>query len=392
MPSDLVTQRQLDLSPWASSLEQIREFSQQLRGNDIGRSSVLVTGRRSTGATVFVRSLINMKLTQRHGSGKLLYPEVLLIDLDHELPEVAPLGTLSLALIKEPLIGPTTSQSKAALTILKLHFIGSLGSSAPPDLLAQATSDLAQIAQEYSQDTPIIIRVPMWMSSKEYDSFRSLWRALRLTQIVSTELGTSSALDDLAASDDIPLLSISSLALDNRSSTADEQKLRLRSYFHGHGFGNDIQKLGITSFTPSSSSRHVVSFDGPEISISATWLLDPLVSFDDTVDALLEGVGAIVAFSKDYFDDNLKAQIRIVEGSLPRLALSRIEAIKPSVSQCLGLAYVAEIQTDALEMVLYSPIPSTILRHNDDRVLVLVLPGRRQAPFLGSDWIARNKT
>ncbi len=386
MQPDLVAQRELDISPWYPILNQVCESTGTIVPSQTGR--ILVTGKRSTGTSTFVRCLINRLLTARLGEGASAEPEVLLVDLDPEAPETTPPGLVAIARIKEPLLGPAFTHPSTASEVVKIQFLGNRGVGLRNGHLAEAACDLLRDSVDDIQRVPVVIRMPAWIANIGNGAFDRIWNALKITQVVQVEGSTGSTIEALANDENIPLRTLTPIAFESRTSAFDDRDLRLRSYFRSSRPGIEPSPWHDVPLTANQSARYTLSFTQPASTIGAVLLLDPTIDPEDTFDAMLGSICAIMALSTDFFEQNLRAQIWTAENGLPRLMTSTMDSIPATVSTCLGLAYLAEMQTEPLELVIYTPVSSAHLQKVNDRTLLLVNAGRRQNGYWGSDWIA----
>ena len=384
MQPEIAAQRELNVSSWSPMLGQI---CKPVFGDPPPRRPrILVTGKRSTGTSTFVRCLINSFLTARGSAEGPAPGEVLSLDLDSDISEVTPPGLMAIAHIKEPLLGPPFTHSQTAIEIVKTHFVENHGAGLPRSHIADAVCDLAQAVQEYGRDLPMVIHMPSWVADADDNTFVRIWEALKATQVVYLGDLSNSTLSALANRYSVPLRSVPTAYFDTRLAGTDEKDLRVQSYFHRPR--HDSLSLWCDApLTAMSGSRHSLRFS-PEGTINAVLLLDPLVDLEDTLDAMLGSICAVVAMTVDNFEQNLKAKVRTEQNGLPRLMTSTMASIPATLSECLGLAYVAEIDTELPELVIYTPILSAQLQKSTDTVLILVHTGKRQHRSLGTEWIA----
>ena len=380
MQPNLALQYELNISTWRALLAEIGEPRKL-------RPRILVTGKRSAGVPTLVRCLINRTLSLINDTGKPNGQGVLLIDLDHELPEVSPPGTMSISRIKETLLGPVISHPDPAREIIKLHFIGSIGVPVPGDHLAEIVYDLVHSAKEHAQDVPIIARAPTWMFSSQSDVLRRLCQEIGVTQVIHLDGFSSSTVESFSLEGGITSRKVPSIIVDPRVNRSDEQESKLQSYFHSCERNDGPLRWREGPLTTTSSARHILSFAPLEGNSAVILLLDPLVAIEDTLDAVLGSIGAVLTVPKHHYDQILKDYIWTDQNGLLRLKTPMPYPISPSHSECLGLAYVAEIDGNASQLVVYTPISPAKLQGNGSQVLVLVFPGNRQSGFLGSEWI-----
>ena len=384
MQPDIAAQRELDVSTWYPVLNQVCKPT--AGGPSPQSSRILVTGKRSTGTSTFLRCVINSLLTARSDAGEPVKREVLLVDLDPGISEVTPPGLIAIARIKEPLLGPAFTHSQSAIETLKTHFVGNQGGRLISCHFADAVCDLARIVQEHGRDLPVVIRMPSWIAAAEDNILVRVWEALEATQVVYVGDLSNSTLPALASRDSVPLRSVTTAVFDTRLAVTDEEDLWVQTYFH-RSRHDGLPLWRDAPLTAMSEARHSLSFS-PEGTLAALLLLDPLVDLEDTLDAMLGSICAVVAVTVDHFEQNLRAKVRTEKTGLPRLMTSAMASIPATVSECMGVAYVAEMETEPPEVVIYTPITSAQLRKNNDTVLLLVHTGKRQHRSLGREWIA----
>lgn len=384
MQPDIAAQRELDVSTWNPILGQI---CKPIFGDPPPRSArILVTGKRSTGTSTFVRCLINSFLTARSNARGPAKGGVLSVDLDAEISEITPPGLMAIAHINRPLLGPPFTHSQTAIETVKTHFVGNHGAGLLRSHIADAVCDLAQTVQEHGRDLPVVIRMPSWIAAADDNTFVRIWEALKATQVVYIGELSNSALPALADRYSVPLRSVTTASFDTRLAGTDEKDLRVQSYFH-RSRHDSLSPWCDAPLTAMSEARQSLRFS-PEGTITAVLLLDPLVDLEDTLEAMLGSICAVVATTVDNFEQNLRAKVRTEQNGLPRLMTPTMASIPVTTSECLGLACVAEIETEPPEVVIYTPISSAQLQKSNGTVLLLVHTGKRQHRSLGTEWIA----
>jgi polynucleotide 5'-hydroxyl-kinase GRC3/NOL9 len=390
MDPTLVRLQELDTASWHSALSQLSTPPVDELAGKPKLSRTLISGKRWAGRSTFARCLINRLLSLRDDSGFLKHPEgVVFIDADQEFPEFSPPGTFALVRVKELLLGPAFTHPAPTTEVTKMHLAAGLDSRVLGPELVMILQDLIHTEQErFGNRHPVVISVPAWFDPGESDLMNALWKALRVTELVQME-SSSSPFEALAALDSIPVRHISPIPVDTSLSAIDDVDLRLQSYFHASKPSGGHLQWTELPLPAMASARNSLSLGQHHDALVAVLLLDPLVDTEDIVDALLGSIGAIVVVSKEYFDRELRQHVECPQNSLPRLIAPTPQPISPVESECLGLAYVAEVQVNPVELVIYTPIPEAVLQDAKDRVLVMVHAGRKKTRWTGSDWIAK---
>ena len=333
--------------------------------------------------------MINRLLTHREDSGNLSHSEVVLVDLDYELPEITPPGTLAVTRIKEPLLGPSFTHPSTAFEVIKMHFVGNAISRSPSQQVYEAMYDLAQTARELSlPHVPTVIRLPAQVIATGRDFMEKLWQVFKVTELVQADGSSTEMLESLATLNSVPIQRFTQGVVENKLSAMEDYEVRLQSYFHRSGPTTGLPAWHDLPLMTIPSARKVFSFATSQDTFAAVLLLDALVDPGDTHDAVLGSIGAVVAVAKGHFEQELRPHVRTQRGSLPRLLWSDAFNLYAAHSECLGMVYLAEIDTENLEVLVYTPVSETKLAVGSDRILLLVHPGRRQHRWLHSGWIA----
>lgn len=315
---------------------------------------------------------------------------MILIDFDYELPECAPPGMLSVATIKEPMLGPAFTHSNSAIQMIKMHFVADPHPRTLSSNIAEAMSDLVQVEQtQDAHHCPVVIRLPPWADSAGNDAMERLWKSLRATELVQMDGFPDAAFESLASDDGIPVRRITPIISDANLSFSEECDLRMQSYFHASMSPTLFTQWNNTPLPAISNVRQRISFDNSEAP-SAVLGLDPLVDPEDTLDAILGNIGVIVTITRESYNQSLRRNVRILGNGFPLLSLSTMSSISPVHSECLGMALVSEIQTQPPEVTVCTPIAPSQLGADQHRVLLLIHPGRRQSRWFGTEWISKD--
>ena len=320
--------------------------------------------------------------------GAFRYSDMVLLDLASDVPEVLPPGMTGLTRIKKPLFGPPFTHPPSAFETIKMHFSASPRIRSLHQQLTAQINDLIQTAKSLLMDqTPLIIRVPSWMAVAEGDIVDKLCIALGYPDVLQID---GPAEDLIFPSESRRTLHIiPATSVENKISTVDDQILSIQSYFHrspSSQYGRLWENSPLLAMT---KARKTLRFGDSGGDLAAVLLLDASVAIEDTINAMLGSICAIIKVQEQHFEGNLHQHVHNFPPSLPRLPHAHSNLIQPSSSECLGLVYIAEVETDPPEIVVYPPIPESVLSCDESQVLLLMHPSRRQCPYYSAAWIAK---
>jgi polynucleotide 5'-hydroxyl-kinase GRC3/NOL9 len=312
----------------------------------------------------------------------------MLLDFDFDMPELTPSGMMAVSRIKEPLLGPSFTHPANPSDIIKMHFVGGLGKRTSISQLAEQIKDLVQTARIHlTESVPVVIRLPAWLASTMGDTLENIWETLGITALVQTDDSPLDVLKVLVGHYGASNVRLESRSFDSRIGTSDDREIRTRTYFHAAPSSPGRRYWTDTALAATPNTRKTLKFGSSKGTFAALVLLDRLIALEDTCEAVAGGIGAIVSASRIYFDSSIRPHVQHEPDGLPRLKSSWQFALPPSQSCCMGLAYVAEVRTETLEVVVSTPVPDDQMGASEDRIYLLVLPGRRNG-WLSSAFIA----
>ncbi|EXJ94786.1 hypothetical protein A1O1_03184 [Capronia coronata CBS 617.96] len=316
--------RELDLVPWKSTISSLVP-SDDAVSSTTSPPRILLCGRRCSGVSTLARCLLNRILTKQGANFRNARPAgALILDLDTNMPEFAPPGTISLVHVSEPLFGPSFThmlgRGRHTSRILKMQFLGDLQFTDVCDWHITQILDLLELARQHCsehQGIPVIVLAPKWWNNIELQLARQLWTKIAPTNIVCLDTSPTSPhlqpWKSLAESGQCQIQQIPSQVFD-KVHAAREYDLQMQSYFHlvdssiNRAFWNDMPILGGTYHEVS------LTYGGDDAKVGAIILLGGHVAPEDTYDVLEGNLVAIVAV-KHPRDKRLNSTRNDSEGS-----------------------------------------------------------------------------
>jgi hypothetical protein len=389
MDVETLQRTELNTASWTSTLSRIANFS----GNkdDGNLPCIVLAGKRSSGVATLVRCLVNRLLTQQNSSGLKQNSSVILVDLDHDRPELTPPGLTSAVCVTEPLFGPSFSHSWKDSNLITMYASGILGDRPPVRLILQIMDELLHITLRTASNDPcpIIVRLPEWIGEVEESQLSQLWTTIGPIQLVSMGLPGETTSKSLHSIHTTTSYEIDAKAFSSKVGQGDEAELKMLSYFHAHwqqdrcgGWRDEPLPLILQPYK-------TMAFGTSKGEIQAIKLHDDQIAVEDSLEATLGSICALLVLpdedsGREYDTPGVKPS----SSHLPRLILPTSELYALTKLKCLGIAFVPELQTDPPGVCLSTPVSPSQLQQN--RILLYVLPKRKQSGLVGStEWIAK---
>jgi polynucleotide 5'-kinase involved in rRNA processing len=385
MEPDFVLQHELSTVPWNGILSRLVKAVPL--PNDATPIRATIRGKQYSGVSTFTRCLVNRLLTIPSQWNQSQDREVIVLDCNPESPAFALCDTMAVLKVSAPHLGPAFTNSGSDCEILKMHFAGIVDiTSSNQAYMELVTSLVKYIQPRLSITSHIIINLP----DTAVDSVAAIERLCSNLAINNIIRMVSSPRSDPSAEtiDGITVWCVASPPNDLRVSNVDDQILRLQSYFHALVVPESGSVWSTVPLMAASHTWKTVSLRVESGSCAAVLWLDDLVDFEDTAEALIGDTGVVLSVTRDYFDSDLRQQIRSTTTSLPRLERKLTESLPPTHVECLGMAIVFEISLNPVGLRVSTPIAQAALQPDANRVLILMHPGRRQRQMPGSEWVA----
>ncbi len=355
----------LDSTQWLSALRTMSKPVDSAR-------DVLVCGSRSTGKSTFGRVLINCLVTE-HSQGALL------LDLDVKQPELAPPGIVYLAYVGSPLLGPpishlatprvgrdiltrrSASASEETITgtsgqnhILRMHYIGSQGFEHSPQFSANAVADLIQCIEGVrSLACPLIVNSPGGFQDAD-ELVSLLHKKIPFSDIACLDHSASSRYKKLMAAsrekEGCAIHEIQSKA--HRGAPASTiQWSHLQSYFH---MINLKSRVTWDPLALLSTNRTELGYGDPDSLLWAIITLGEQLALENVAQALEGSIVALVAVSQSGATSIRRTIENLPYRQVPEDDESGLP--DPRCSECLGLAYVVNIDTVRETVEILTPV------------------------------------
>jgi polynucleotide 5'-hydroxyl-kinase GRC3/NOL9 len=378
--------RELNIDPWKSVLTDLS------RVETATPPRILLCGKRSSGLSTFARCLLNRILAREAVQREVDHRKgVMVLDLDTNLPEFAPPGTVSLVHVTKPVHGPSFTHvvpaAKASSNrILKSHFLGDLVET---ELMAWHTdriSDLLDTERKFQvegRDAPVIVLAPKWLNGLDGPIATNIWKKLSLTDVVCLDSHPASPhlqpWRALAATGACRIHQLPAQSFD-KIAPAREHDLQMQSYFHAFG---SLPDWPIWIDTPILAATHgniVLTYGNDHADVSTIILEGGNVALADTYDALEGSIVAVVAVrhetngtltlgednmgalddNSEQASDNSKHNgATLTDEGLPRWmqdGFRRSVPVPADRSHCIGLALVTGIDVPNRQIVLTTPM------------------------------------
>ena len=334
--------------------------------------NVLVCGSGSTGKSTFSRILINRCVTEQSEGA-------LVLDLDLKQPELAPPGTIYLAYVGSPLLGPPfsnlstpksaqgTSGSWSASTseeairrmssqnrILRMHYIGSQGFEHSPQSSMTAVSDLIRYIDTFrSPGCPLIVNSPGGLQDVE-ELVSLLQKMIPFSDIAYLNHSASSRYKRfMEASREGEGYTVHEIrSKTHRIAPASTiQWSHLQSYFYMINMKGCVtwDRLALLS-----ANRKELGYGCSDPLIWAIITVGEQLALDNVAQALEGSIVAVVAVSQ--------VESSSVRRTIENLSYRQVHDDDDSVvpdprySECLGLAYVVNIDTIRETVEVLTPV------------------------------------
>jgi polynucleotide 5'-hydroxyl-kinase GRC3/NOL9 len=380
---------ELNTAPWTSTLSQIA--NNRDKTNEESLPCIVLSGKRSSGVATFLRCLVNRLLTQQNSSGLKQNSSVILVDLDHDRPELTPLGLVSAVHITEPLFGPSFTHCWKDSNLISMHASGIFGDRLPTKSILQIMRELLQISRQTAlkSPAPIVVRLPEWIDEVEESQLSQLWNIIGSHQLISMGVSAERNLNPKSPDDRVTVHQIEAKAFPTKLGLADEVELKMHSYFHAQWQQDHFGGWYDDPLPMISQLSEKLLFGELKGEIKAIKLHEDQVALEDTVEATLGSICAMLVLpDEDSARECGTAATKPLSSILPRLALPTTEVHALTGLKCLGIAFVTEIQTDPPGVYLNTPVSARRLQQN--RILLYVLPRRKQTGLVGNTgWIAK---
>jgi polynucleotide 5'-hydroxyl-kinase GRC3/NOL9 len=367
--------RRLALEPWFPPIRQMLH-------QHITVPKILVSGSKGTGKSTLSRVLVNTMLTMDAsgtiGATKAFPDGVILLDIDPGQPELAAPGTVYLAHIRAPLLGPSFTNlivpGATENTMLRMHYLGANTPRESPSHYQRCVSDLLSLYRNY-ENIPLVINTCGWNSGSGKAVLLSAIRDVTLTNIVHIGDTRNTAVHDLMQSDvggeqkaltQIPAQTTRTPLKSGR----DLRQMQLQAYLHALGFANgrilwDQLPMAMCHHTlPAASdilsALFVVVVIGEDV--APEYILDVLDKSVAAVvvikhDSPLHGISAGMGVKQNDLPD--KVQIALTpDGQLPYLVHRdrMANALDPETTECIGLGLVTTVHSEKRQLLVKSPV------------------------------------
>ena len=356
---------------------------------------ILVSGPRKSGKSTLCRCLINNLLAQssNHHQQQQHQPTtfgsdgVLFLDLDPGQPELAAPGTIYLAHIRAPLLGPSFTtlippcSTSTENTMLRMHY---LGSSTPRDSPSYYLACVAELWSLYctKKHLPLVVNTCGWITGSGKEMLHSLVQKIRLSTVIYLGQGCSMLWRDAAFTDvegqPKPVTILPSQPdYKPRKSGRDLREIQIRAYMHAMGFADgqivwDLLPIS-TQIGPSANSWEI-----PVNNITVVVLTSELRP-KYIADALHGSIVAMVVSKHDVLEAAAAAQELYVRHTykehIPYLLgdVNMGKLLDPVSTECLGLGLVSVTSSELTQIGIRSPIPSTSIQEQISNGFQIVL-------------------
>ncbi|EHY58711.1 Polynucleotide 5'-hydroxyl-kinase grc3 [Exophiala dermatitidis] len=337
---------------------------------------VLFCGRRSSGISTLARCLLNGILTTKKLPAGQAGPEgVLFIDLDTKSPEFGPPGTINLAHVTQPMLGPSFTQilstAGSSSRILRSHF---LGDSQYTDLFDWHWDRIVDLFDQVSKyctqhrGTPVIILAPKWWHNVDQQMASQLWSNMALTDIVCLDTSPTSPYlqpwKSFAEAAQCRIHQIPAQVFDKVHSSR-EHDLQMQSYFHLVDWSLERPLWNDMPILAGTYRETRLTYGTSDADVGAVILLGGHVALEDTYDALEGNLVAVVAVERrrstrltvtqEDAEDDTGPMIQFTDEGLPRVQ-SGMDSLLPILgaqhSFCVAIAMVARIDIPTRHITL----------------------------------------
>jgi hypothetical protein len=310
-----------------------------------GAASILVSGTRSAGTATLARCLMNQSLCSPSRTAPVIF-----VDLDPSQPALAPVGTIAVFLVFDPILGPQTASLRTgSLESACMHYVGlsepiqqisSWHQACRHDMINR----VSVLRKQYSQATLIVLAA----DSPNFDKVeqaRDFFRTLNLTTVIVVEHNRYSVNDaviqETADSLGVPIKVLPSL--NENPHTGRQHQLMLQAYF-----GRQLHStLGIDNLT--------MTYGGPRSQLLGITVPDGSIP-PVHLEQVLPGLIAAVALVSAKTEDAIKQSVRFCGSShLPILPALSSLLRDPADLSCCVLSMISKVDTESGELKMRIP-------------------------------------
>ncbi|KIW27886.1 uncharacterized protein PV07_07584 [Cladophialophora immunda] len=407
--------KELNSTCWKSLLT---EFSSPVANKS---RRVLICGKRSSGLSTLIQCVFNRLLAKQSARPDTAHQKgVILLDLDTNMPEFAPPGTMSLVHIANPVFGPPFANilpayREGASRILAKHFLGDLEARDLVSWHIDRIFDLLDAEQKFHgefEGAPVLITCPKWLNGIDNAVASKLWTKMSPSDIVCLDSSPVSPhlepWKPLAEMGNCRIHQIPAQVFD-KISPVREHDLQMQAYFHLRDTPINRPYWDDTPILVTPSHSMALSYGGDAANILAIILLGGHVAPEDTYDALEGSIVAVAAINAHTAtnepcdlseinagsnDSHRRSGIYRTEEDLPLWqGQGEVESSFPfpaECSRCLGLAIVQEIDISKRTITLVAAAELQVHEiQEQDHHVALVVPKATTDGRFKTDWAQR---
>jgi polynucleotide 5'-hydroxyl-kinase GRC3/NOL9 len=403
---------------WDYVLSSLRKKTADAAIQSIRAPVIMVTGPKATGKSTMTRLLANSILTNPVTTGpasavkpvkastrskkarnvKSVPNEIAILDLDPGQAEFTAPGSISLVLVRQPLMGPSYTHpadyGHHHLELVRSHHIGFLSPKEDPYHYRACVEDLAATYQRHIRKNPrctLIINTSGWIKGLGLDLLKKFGKVLDITDLVAFELGRESDKDSYHHSEELDpkiekrILLACANEKDLKVTPAESRTMQIVSYMH-HGFLSPDAKMASWHRTPLAAMRPwEVPYAGAEPGIQGIAILGGDVEPIYLATAINATLLSIVVVEDEDLLSNATLT-RTPAEDLPYLQCvttifngSPGAWFDPSRCYCAGLALLRAIDVEEKCLQLLTPVPQWVMAGWSGKKVVLVR-GRLELP------------
>ena len=374
--------RRLALEHWLPSIRRL------LRQQRTTTPKVLVSGAKGTGKSTLCRVLVNTMLTMNvnaaAGVVKAFPDGVILLDIDPGQPELAAPGSIYIAHLRAPLLGPPFANmvlpESPENVVLRMHYIGAYTPRESPSHYQRCVSDLLSLHRDYAT-VPLIINTCGWNTGSGKSLLLSAVQSVSLTDIIHVGDTQNAPFHDLmqpgVGEEQINLSQIPSQP--NRTplkSSRDLRDMQLQVYMHASGiFSGRIlwDQLPVTISRGSlpgaldiSKELFMIVVLGQDIvpeyiseALNGSVTAIVVIKHDSPLHGLLDGLGERRT--------NVHAGMRVAytaDSQLPYLEYRNMAGnpLDPETTECIGLGLVTVVPPEDKQLCIKSPVSAAHIK------------------------------
>ncbi|KAI3318918.1 hypothetical protein HD806DRAFT_297045 [Xylariaceae sp. AK1471] len=178
-----------------------RKIATLVASKDVGSSSIMITGPKSSGKSTFGKILANRLITSVSTNVKRQgYRGVVILDLDPGQPEYCVAGQIALILVTKPVLSPSFCRpvDVPGIRTVRSHALASLSPASDPALYIEMAMDLATHYRNALGSYPLIINTPGWIQGTGLDLLVSLTGELHPSEVIyMSQTGPAEAIEAL---------------------------------------------------------------------------------------------------------------------------------------------------------------------------------------------------